>query len=265
MPQAQTNSKKIVDELGLYLQEQKQPDDFTRQRFIREIDKLPSELEQVHARGVLEAVCRNKEGALELLEQAVRLSNSPLVCSNYWVILKTFGTTAEIIRKGYQLADLSCSYSMQNELLVLSGIILDLENVERIYDVLSKAKKLEERDNIEETIEEASLMNEFIKRSELTKEQLAMIGELALQVAHDRSLKTDGNYIEHKKQRSHLSVSYVLDADSVSAEELFDINYDLIERLVENDLDRLPVVVQFHRQQIGNVLGEDVEDDIHVS
>jgi len=265
LPQVQTNSKKIVDELGLYLREQKLPDEVTQQRFIREIEKLPSELERVHARGVLEAVCRNKESAVELLERAMSLPNGSRVAPNYWVILKTFGTTAEVVRKGYQLADLSCSYSIQNELLVLSGIILDLENVERIHDLLSKAKKLDERENIRETMAEASLMNEFIKREKLTKEQLAKIGELVLQVADDRDVKTVGNYIDHKKQRNHLSISYALDANSVSAEELFDINYDLIERLVESDLDRLPVVVQFHRQPIEKVLADDMEDAVHAS
>lgn len=248
MPQVQTNSNKILEELNLFLKKKEQPNDFVRQKFIREINKLPDELQRVHARAVLEGVCKNEAQAIELFEQALLLPEGWNVCENYWVILKSFGVKAETIEKGYELANICSSFSLQNELLLYSVIALDIKNFERIVGVLVKAKKLGDGDNVTEAQKEIEIMKKFIERFNVNEQQLKQIADIAFQVMNDHKVKSKGNHVEHGKQRSYLSISYVLDAESVTPDELFDINYDFVEKLVDNELDGIPVVTQFHRE-----------------
>ena len=265
MPQVQTNSNKILEELGLFLKKKEHPNDFVRQKFIREIDKLPDELERVHARAVLEGVCGNENQSIEMFEQALLLPEGWNVCQNYWVLLKSFGVKAETLQKGYQLANICSSFVLQNELLLYAVINLDIKSFERVFDVLVKAKKLGDGENVADAQKEVEIMKRFIERFNVNEQQLKQIGDIALQVMSDHKIKANGNHVEHGKQRSYLSISYVLDADSVTPDALFDINYDFVERLVDNELDELPVVAQFHREHSLNSTTHEPEGAANVS
>lgn len=260
MPQVQTNSKKIIETLDSYHESGTKPDDVTRQRFVRDIGKLPTEFERIHASAVLEAVCGNAKESLGLFEKAIKYPEGHRACSNYWVALKSLEAASVATRKGYELAEISGLASIWNELLIRAAIMLDVENLKRCYDVLDKAKKFEDDLIAEQSAEEVSTMEQFLNHSELTDEQLAMVGDIAFDLLSEWNVEIIGNQIAHKKQREHLSVEYVVPSDAISAEQLFDLNYEFAGRLVEKELDKLPIVAQFQRRRVEKIESEEVQN-----
>jgi hypothetical protein len=250
LPQVQTNSKKIIEQIELYNRKGTVPDEFTKQRLIREIDDLPDLDSRLETRAVLEAVCKNKEVAFELFEEALAVSESYGICQNYWVALKSFGITSDVISKGFELAERCTSYKMFNELLVHSAIILDVENMNHIFEILTKAKKLKNDENTRLAEREAKCMDEFLNNSDLKPEQLKAVGEIAINLIDEFGIELISNEIAHKKQRDHLSVEYVVSESSLNSLSIFDLNYELAGRIVEQNLDTIPVVAQFRRKKV---------------
>lgn len=260
MPQVQTNSKKLIEQIEQYNTSGAVPDEFTKQRFIREIDALPDLDSRLEIRAVLEAVCKNKEAAFELFEQALAVSESYGICQNYWVALKSFGINSDVIAKGFELAELCTSYKMFNELLVHSAITLDVEKMNYIFEVLTKAKKLNKDENTRLAEREAQCMDEFLKHSDLKPEQLKAVGDIAINLIDEFGIELISNEIAHKKQRDHLSIEYVVSESSLNSLSIFDLNYEFAGRIVEQNLDTIPVVAQFRRKKVETDESEGVAD-----
>lgn len=258
MPQVQTNTTKIIESIGAYHKRGERPDDMARQRFVRDIDKLPTEFERLHARGVLEAVCGNGDVAFQIFEKALEYPEGYRACHNYWVALKSLASASEATKKGYEIAELSSLFSIWNELLIRSAIMLDVENLKRCHEVLRKAKKFDDDLIAEQALDEVNTMEQFLNHSTLTAEQLNQIGEVAFDLLSEKKIEIRGNHVAHKKQRDHLSVEYVISADSINADELFDLNFEFAGRLVERELDKLPVVAQFQRREIDMTESEEL-------
>ncbi|EKE79725.1 hypothetical protein [Idiomarina xiamenensis] len=253
LPQVQTDANRIIKLLQNY-HNGEVPDDLAKRRFIRDIEKLPEIEVQLHLKGVLEAVCKNKQSSVSFFEEALKYSNDYNVCSNYWKALKTFGLTSESIKKGYELAKLCHGYEMQNELLNHSMMILDIENQKRIFDILKKANKLSKDADIENMLLEVECMEKFIEHTDLTEEELNQVGQIAYDLLAENEVEFVANEIKHKKQRPNLSVSYIIDSEKLSADKLFDLNFEFADRLIERNLHTIPVVAQFKRRLLNKKL-----------
>lgn len=222
-------------------------DDLEFRRFLIDVSKLDQYHERFELTGLAYFLQGDKDQAIANYKNALSSSIAGVDTSlRYFFILRKLGLLRQATDFGRGLYEKCNIPDFLKSLYLLYVIALDLNGAERVYEQLHRMNKFEPLEVIIEASKEVDLMKNSCSHS-INKEQLALIGQAALQTAEEYGFFLLGNRISHIKENDHLSVSYVIDCEEYSADQVFDINLSLIDTLISMDLDTIPVVVQFVR------------------
>ncbi|MCU8062502.1 hypothetical protein L5L91_17340 [Shewanella sp. SM55] len=247
MTQPVPKSNGYFDDLSFRIQNNLRFDDLEFRRFLQEVNKLEQHHVKFELAGLAYFLQGDKEQALANYKNALASSMASVETKrNYYFLLRKLGLLNQATDFARDLNKVCNIPEFLKSLYLLYVIALDLDGAEDVYDQLHRMNKFEPVEVIIEASKEVDLMKNFCSNV-IKKEQLALIGQAALQTAEEHGCILLGNRITHLEESSHLSVSYVIDCESYTSDQVFDINVSLIDTLIDMELDCIPAVVQFVR------------------
>lgn len=217
-------------------------------RIKRDINNLHEFSEINMAMGLFYTAQRNIIKTIEHFEKAIKVINaSSVVFINYLYSYSQLNLHHDASIRIIEFANTTNSPILFNTAMTNSKVLLDIEMYRHCLKQLNKMKKLDNTLLIRDaTIEMSTLIN-FIKHNDISDVKLNTIGKIASEITQNHGVTLIGNSIKHKCEREYLSVDYHIDATNCSAENMCDLNYTFIEKLIELELDQLPITVTFIR------------------
>ena len=265
MPQTQTNLSDIIDRISSKMNADEKFNDIELATLRREVEKLPTLCEREHCFGILFTQENKRELAIKSFENALASNKAnAVVYSNYWISLKYLGLDSNAIDRGLELARQSNTPSLFLDVLIWLIVRLDAEGYMECYESLRKMKKLETDEQISLSLNECKTLQIFSSNNIIDLITFKKIGEIVINLAASNSVTLLGNLIQHKKQRSHLSISYCIDSESYSSDAVAELNFLLADNLIDSNLTEIPVVVKFIRVD-KNFLDQKMDLSVHVS
>lgn len=259
MPKAvpQRSTQHIFDELRLFIINSNQVGAFTAKKFEKEIGKIPDQRERelLHAYLLLaENKFSEVKVAIDSFQRRLQIVESHEFIS-FSLMLRSAGFSSEsfaLLAKGVEVA---ASPRLLEEYMSHSIVHLRLNDFD---NGLSKLKKLKAEDQInpeeyEICLTESRLIRQWIDSRRIADDVISIISKIIISIADSNGLNLPANRITENEHDEWLSINYILIAESTNQEQLFDLNDQLFDLLLENDLLDIPVVVQFIRVGVGHL------------
>jgi tetratricopeptide (TPR) repeat protein len=217
-------------------------------RIKRDINSLP-EFTEIHMSfGSFYTAQGDSVKTIEHFEKAISAPNaSSSVYMNYIYSLNCLNLYHDAAIKSSEFADITNSPDIYNSAFCASTLLLDKDIYEKCLGQLNKMNKLHKNNRNNDCIEEMDLISDFVDNNDITSDQIKKIGHIAVQTGQEHAIKMIGNRITHRAERRYLSVDYHIASENCSPSKICDLNYSFIEKLIENDLDELPVTITFIR------------------
>ncbi|MDT3320703.1 hypothetical protein Q4Q52_13165 [Shewanella sp. SP1S2-4] len=258
MTQPVSKASDYFDVISSRIKNKNKFNDFEFRRFLFDVDKIDSYAIRSELIGLAHAIQGNKEEALSSYKNALASNFAGFSTKkNYYSLLQFFGLYREANEYGTAISVNCGDHEFLNVFFLENILTLDVEVAERTFGQLSRMKKLDQKAVTIEATKEMDLMKTVCEHF-IDKAQLLMLSEAALEAAQEHGCKLIGNKISHNKESNHLSVSYILDCEEYSSDEVFDVNMSLIDNLISKNLDKLPAVVQFVRLSQSQIFGKDL-------
>lgn len=253
MTQPAPKSNGYFDDMSYRIDNNIKFDDLEFRRFLFDVSKLDQYHERFELTGLAHFLQGDKDQAIANYKKALASSMASVNTRlRYYYILRKLGLMRQATDFGRGLNEICNIPEFLKSLYLLYVIALDLDGAENVHDQLHRMNKFEPLEVIIEASKEVDLMKNACGHT-INKDQLALIGQAALQTAEEYGFFLLGNRISHIKENDHLSVSYVIDCEEYTADQVFDINLSLIDTLIRMDLGTIPVVVQFVRLEKNKV------------
>jgi hypothetical protein len=236
-------------------------------RIRRDINSLP-EYSEIHmSLGVFFTVQKNRPKTIMHFEKAIKTVNAPTcVFLNYITCLNSHNLYHDASVKTFEFADLTHSPELYNTALCASTFLLDIETYNICFEKLTKMNKLIKNNRNKDCVEEMDIINNFVVNNNVTSEQLKSIGNIAAKTGQEYGVKMLGNTITHRAERKYLSVDYHISSEECTPSKICDLNYSFIEKLIDSDLDGLPVTITFVQVSKENMISRIEEGNrLHVS
>lgn len=256
MPAVQTNTSDLTDELndlrGSDL------DSFTITRLKRDIFKICDYDERYMLLGMLHAVLGNIEDTIENFNKSIRLNKDHITCDNFILALGNLNNYELAKDKAIEYSKGSNSPTLLKVSLHYSNLFLDLENQIDSLESLKKLKKISAEQEYIHTME-VSIMRQVLDTKLISQDDLKRIGCIAMNAIASHEVDVIDNSVSLAcEDKTKLRVKYYIDP-SVETETILSINESLIDNLIDEDLDLLPVVVSFIRNPNKVLAGEQNE------
>ncbi|MCT7942430.1 hypothetical protein [Shewanella holmiensis] len=223
--------------------------EFEFARLCAEAKKLDSYAKKHEVLGWGHSIQGNSEQALKCYQKALKSSHADFYTkANFYSLLKHECCYLKAIEVGNELILQSNLPSFLNDVFLEQIIHLNFDSAKEIYNRLEKMNAFDESDVAKDAKAEMDLVHSMIEANlAIDKESLKLVGKIALEVASELNCRVVGNRISQLKELEHLSVQYAISEKLYSSEFVYDLNIRFIERLVEDGLDDLSLVVQFIR------------------
>lgn len=245
---AQPKTSNIIKSLLGNLREGINLSDWDAAKIRKEIKDLPDLIGQNLAYGLYYTCDSKQDKSISYFEKAINTNNSPMQAYTiYYYAMSCMNMHHTSCIRCYEFSSITNSPFLYNNALSNSTLLLDLDMYDDCIGKLKKMKKLDDTPNANQSIVEMACLKAFAKRNNIDTSSLKMIGDIALTTVQEFGFALPGNKISQKKERSYLSIDYLITSSSCTANEISDLNYAFIEKMIENDLDILPVLVSFNR------------------
>lgn len=213
----------------------------------RDIGKLATVNEKEHALGILYAIQGDRKAMKSSFEKALSSSMADDADSwNFWVSMKVVGVTDKCLERARELAFAYRSPKLTIDVLAWYVKFLQIKEAHTMIDVLTKYYS-DQDGSLEMAKTELEIMESFIKSGKVSEEQLSALGSTVLKLVTDKNLKIAYGVTEHSKERNHISLTYGLNESIYTSDDVSELNFELADRLIDNDLDCIPVVAKFVR------------------
>jgi tetratricopeptide (TPR) repeat protein len=223
--------------------------EFEFARLCAEANKLDSYTKKHEVLGWGFAVQGSREQALEHYERALKSSHADFYTSaNFYSLLKYECRYIKAIEVGNELANGSNVPSFLNDIFIEQIIHLNFDSAKELQVRLDKMNVFDDRETARNAKIEMDLVFSMIAADlPIDIDSLKLIGKVALEVASEFNCRLMGNKISQLKESEHLSIQYVISDKLYSSEFAHDLNTKFIDRLVDDGLDDLSIIVQFIR------------------
>ena len=252
MVQVASKGIEIGDILAHQLQMGEPFDQFTFRRLISEIEQLPTYEEQYHCLGRLYGVQQDVDKAVEYFDKTLRLNSDAIVRLNYYVALTYCAKHKMAYNVLLSSAKECCDLQVIEEALCRTILNLNIDDFEFCMNKLAKAVPQSETysERVCHSMIEANALQEFVDKGLVSKADLKNISDIVWSLLEDKGYSNVDCIAHHGVERAYLSIDVRVFEPQVSAEDMFDLNMALIDGLVEQSLDDIPVVVQFVRSSL---------------
>jgi hypothetical protein len=244
MPAVQTKSTELINILNELRDSEIDP--FTVSRLKREISKLSDYSERYMFSGMLKAILGDLEGTIECFEKSLKLNISELSCDNFVIALGNLNEYTLAREKIISFTNDSYDPALLKLALHYSYLFLDLDNCKNRSNKLAKLKVTSsQQENLYQ--KEVVIMDQLVKSKIISSENLLKIGSVVMKSTESFKVNVIGNDISLQcEDENKLRVKYYVDPNA-DANTILDMNDLLIDNLIDDDLDLLPVVVTFVR------------------
>lgn len=252
MVQVASKENEIGDLIARQLQEGERFDQFTFRRLVNEIDRLPTYEEKYHCLGRLYGVQQDVDKVVEYFEKTLMLNSDAIVKLNYYVALTHSAKHNQAYNVLLSSAKECWDLQVIEEALCRTVLKLNIDDFEFCMQKFVKAVPHSEKysERVCHSIIEAKALQEFIDKGLVSKVDLETISDIVWNLIEDKGYANVDCIAHHGVERTYLSIDFRVFEPQVSAEAIFELNLALIDRLVEKNLDDIPVVVQFIRSSL---------------
>lgn len=251
MVQAASKSNEIGEKIAHQLGVGEPFDVFTETRLVREIERLPDFEDRYHCLGRLYGVQRSVDELKNYFEKTLALTNDPTVYLNYYVALIHNAQHSAAYDVLLSAAKQHWDKRILEESLCRSLFCLNLDDY--LFSLEKFSKIAPEPDDysyrVLQTMTEANTVQAFLDSGKVNQEQLESIGKLAWGLVEKHNFSNVDSIIHHGVERQYLSMDFRVFDSKATPDDVFNLNIELIDKLVELELDEANIVVQFIRSK----------------
>ncbi|MCS6119612.1 hypothetical protein G3444_11915 [Shewanella baltica] len=248
MIQPQSNFHDLFGQLEQLLKYQGQLSPFETAALKRDIGKIADFSERELLYALLFTVCNDSDEAISRYKKLISAGIDDFVVnSNYVSSLVHLNKPVQAYRQLARVAEL-----FPNAISLLRLMNLQLEFLD-IKSALVTAQFFKEKSDDEELREKidplylVDMVDDFIEHTELiTFENLKSIGFIGMKFIEDNSIRCKSFAISIGIESEYLVIRYLLDSNLYTVDEAEEFNNKLLNILIDENFDLLPVVQQFN-------------------
>ncbi len=243
-------TESIFEDIRVFFDSRTKIEGFAAALLSKKIETIPDERHKEIARAWLLTIKNDEKGFIEAYESFCR--RLQLVDFNEFHIFSTMfrylGRNTDshsLINEGIEKV---VSVKLLEAAAANSIINLSIDDFQTHFQSLKKMNKLDIFEQHQQKIaaKEYDILKGFVANNYATEEQLRFIGNIVFKLADEYTFSLRANRINFNYEQDWLSITYFTQQD-FSSETIYEMNEKIIDELILNDLDLLPIVIQFRR------------------
>jgi hypothetical protein len=219
--------------------------------FKRDVANLPDESDKALMLALYYAIQRDVENTKKYFEDALKYSGYDVtVCDNYLMALQSLCLFDEIQEKSKIFTEKVQSPTLEHWALKNSLCLLDIELWSHHLSKIERMGCEKTLDGFNDVIGAGMTLNQFCETKKIPNETIKLLGKITHECLEKFSIPRIAQSINHHAESPNLNINYNCDSARCSTDNVLDMNDYFIEKLIENNLDELPIVITFSRKEM---------------
>lgn len=243
-PIAQSEANTLLKEILSYLDSNEPISEFSVKLLLKKAEKQPTN-EQMHSlTAMIYALYgNNRELAREHALATLRYVSQPASISHVVFVLRGLGLNKDLIQMSDDFKTYLNNVEYALNLAPIYTAFPDIEKISHIYNLCQKANISDDNFELKSKFEQAlKIVNSASEFFRFDPSVVTEVSRVVAEVSDSYSVVVERSIVETSPSGDGLCLSFYLAPHNA---DLFDLNWDLAEKIIEKDLNKFPVVAKF--------------------
>lgn len=243
-PSVQPNTNEVVKQLHTYIQNEKKMDDFTRARLLKDAENQPCLERKYTLKAVIYSLSGEKNTAKQFAVEALKYIEDPATIFNCLCVLFINGFSNTALKQMDMLQSYIEDPVYTDYFARFLTALPNIDYIERSILTIEKANKIEENQHmVKSYLDVLTVVEVAMKSFNLDNSVISKLSNIASSIAESSAVVINNSSISILPDASWVSLVFYVDENDIN--KVVDINELLVDQLINESLDTLPIVARY--------------------